>query len=214
MVWFFTEGVAKRNRESITLLLRRRIFSSPKQKITIRPHLFQTNRWSLSVEFAAMVFIESIEPITARNVLLFAPNLIGYFRVICTLSSLFLMIAYPHLWFTAVVLYVASFAGDLFGRYRTFVVLVIFHQYHATLYIWHSFIIRRLVFLSDGMVARKLNQTSTFGGLLDMVTDRCSTLGLLYVLGGEYASVDQHIGFPVFRCVSAGTFGRLEQLRQ
>ena len=31
--------------------------------------------------------------------------------------------------------------------------------------------------LFDGLVARKLNQTSTFGGLLDMVTDRCSTLG-------------------------------------
>jgi CDP-diacylglycerol--inositol 3-phosphatidyltransferase len=55
---------------------------------------------------------------------------------------------------------------------------------------------------SDGMVARKLNQTSTFGGLLDMVTDRCSTLGLLYVLGGDYAKVGEVIGFPVFRCVS------------
>ena len=158
--------------------------------------------------------VAASKSVSHLDICLYIPNLIGYFRVICTLSSLFLMIAYPHLWFTAVMLYVASFAGDLFGRYRTFVVLFIFHQYHATLYIWHSSIIRRLVFLSDGMVARKLNQTSTFGGLLDMVTDRCSTLGLLYVLGGEYASVDQDIGFPLFRCVSAGTFGRLEQLRQ
>jgi CDP-alcohol phosphatidyltransferase len=55
--------------------------------------------------------------------------------------------------------------------------------------------------ISDGMVARKMNQTSSFGGLLDMVTDRCSTLGLLYVLGGEYAKVDEEIGFPFFRCV-------------
>jgi phosphatidylglycerophosphate synthase len=46
-----------------------------------------------------------------------------------------------------------------------------------------------------------MNQTSAFGGLLDMVTDRCSTLGLLYVLGGDYAKVDESIGFPVFRCV-------------
>ena len=52
-------------------------------------------------------------------------------------------------WAIAMLLYVMSFAGDLF----------------------------------DGIVARKLNQTSTFGGLLDMITDRCSTLGLLYVLG-------------------------------
>jgi phosphatidylglycerophosphate synthase len=38
----------------------------------------------------------------------------------------------------------------------------------------------------DGLVARRLNQTSTFGGLLDMVTDRCSTLGLLFVLAIDY----------------------------
>jgi len=40
--------------------------------------------------------------------------------------------------------------------------------------------------LFDGLVARRLNQTSTFGGLLDMVTDRCSTLGLLFVLAISY----------------------------
>ena len=53
--------------------------------------------------------------------------------------------------------------------------------------------------LFDGMVARRLNQTSEFGGLLDMVTDRCSTLGLLYVLSGDYAEDDNAIGFPVYR---------------
>ena len=41
--------------------------------------------------------------------------------------------------------------------------------------------------LFDGIAARKLNQTSTFGGLMDMVTDRCSTTGLLCVLIREYA---------------------------
>jgi CDP-diacylglycerol--inositol 3-phosphatidyltransferase len=40
--------------------------------------------------------------------------------------------------------------------------------------------------LLDGWVARKLQQTSSFGGVLDMMTDRCSTLGLLYVLGNVY----------------------------
>ena len=40
--------------------------------------------------------------------------------------------------------------------------------------------------LFDGMAARKFNQCSTFGGLLDMVTDRCSTAGLLCVLSREY----------------------------
>ena len=41
--------------------------------------------------------------------------------------------------------------------------------------------------LVDGWAARKWNQMSSFGGVLDMVTDRCSTLGLLYVLGSESA---------------------------
>ena len=55
--------------------------------------------------------------------------------------------------------------------------------------------------LFDGLVARKLNQTSDFGGLIDMVTDRCSTLGLLFVLSGDYADIDKSNGFPFFRLV-------------
>lgn len=49
--------------------------------------------------------------------------------------------------------------------------------------------------LFDGMAARKFNQCSSFGGLLDMVTDRCSTLGLLFILYGEYGAVEKaHFG--------------------
>jgi len=88
-------------------------------------------------------------PTTPTQVLLYAPNLIGYSRVIFTVTALDLMICFPSQWILAICLYLASFVGDLF----------------------------------DGLVARRLKQTSTFGGLLDMVTDRCSTLGLLYVLG-------------------------------
>lgn len=86
---------------------------------------------------------------TATDVLLFIPNIIGYFRVLCTLISFVIMTTFDEYWAVAVLLYFASFAGDLF----------------------------------DGWAARKLNQSSTFGGLLDMVTDRCSTMGLLYILG-------------------------------
>ena len=43
------------------------------------------------------------------------------------------------------------------------------------------------------MAARKFDQTSTFGGLMDMVTDRCSTTGLLCVLVREFA----HVGWCV-----------------
>ena len=41
--------------------------------------------------------------------------------------------------------------------------------------------------LFDGWAARYYHQTSHFGGVLDMVTDRCSTLGFLYLLGLEYS---------------------------
>jgi len=95
--------------------------------------------------------MDETSPCTAGTVLLFVPNLIGYFRVFSTLTALVLMILFPDgdYWVLAISLYIASFVGDLF----------------------------------DGMAARKFNQCSVFGGLLDMITDRCSTLGLLYVLG-------------------------------
>lgn len=49
--------------------------------------------------------------------------------------------------------------------------------------------------LFDGLVARRLGQTSTFGGLLDMVTDRCSTLGLLFVLAIDYEEIHLRLTF-------------------
>ena len=55
--------------------------------------------------------------------------------------------------------------------------------------------------LFDGWAARKLDQCSVMGGLLDMVTDRCATLGFLYILSGDYAVKDAELGFPVYRLV-------------
>mmetsp|Transcript_5683 Transcript_5683/g.8600 ORF Transcript_5683/g.8600 Transcript_5683/m.8600 type:complete len:223 (-) Transcript_5683:281-949(-) len=40
--------------------------------------------------------------------------------------------------------------------------------------------------LVDGWLARKFNQSTTFGAVLDMATDRCSTAGLLAVLSHLY----------------------------
>ncbi|KAL7547389.1 hypothetical protein ACHAWF_010699 [Thalassiosira exigua] len=91
--------------------------------------------------------------VTADDVLVFIPNIIGYLRVVLTLASITLMICRPDRWVVGIGCYVASFVGDLF----------------------------------DGMAARKFDQSSAFGGLLDMVTDRCSTAGLLCVLSREYA---------------------------
>lgn len=59
--------------------------------------------------------------------------------------------------------------------------------------------------LFDGMAARRLNQCSSFGGLLDMVTDRCSTLGLLFILYGEYGAVNRD-HFGAYRMVSIRRF--------
>jgi phosphatidylglycerophosphate synthase len=67
-----------------------------------------------------MVYIEPVSPTTAADVLRYVPNLIGYLRVFCTLASLLLMMAYPRLWFTATLLYIASFVGDLFGTFFRF----------------------------------------------------------------------------------------------
>lgn len=102
---------------------------------------------------------------TARDVLLFWPNLIGYARVACASSGLVLMVlasedpsSFGRAWPLALMLYVVGFAGDLF----------------------------------DGLAARRFGQMSEYGGLLDMVTDRCSTAGLLYVLDGEYTATWNH----------------------
>ena len=40
----------------------------------------------------------------------------------------------------------------------------------------------------DGMAARRFNQSSDFGAVLDMVTDRCSTAGFLLLLSHLYPS--------------------------
>lgn len=53
--------------------------------------------------------------------------------------------------------------------------------------------------LFDGLLARKLDQCSTFGSVLDMLTDRCSTLGLFMILSVEYSGDDAELGFPLFR---------------
>ena len=104
-------------------------------------------------------------PVTANDVLLYVPNLIGYSRVAGALGSFLLMMCRPDKWHIAITLYLSNFAGDL----------------------------------ADGWVARRLNQCSSFGGVLDMVTDRCSTAGLLFVLAGEFASKDVELPVPLYR---------------
>lgn len=103
--------------------------------------------------------------VTANEVLVYVPNLIGYSRVVGAVGSFLLMICRPDKWSLAIALYISNFVGDLV----------------------------------DGWVARRLDQCSSFGGVLDMVTDRCSTAGLLYVLAGEFAAKDAELALPLYR---------------
>ena len=103
--------------------------------------------------------------ISANDVLLYLPNLIGYSRISCATFGFILMICTPQYWLIAILLYLMNFIGDLF----------------------------------DGIVARFYNQCSSYGGVLDMITDRCSTAGLLFVLSGEYLPIDVTLLFPMYR---------------
>ncbi|KAE8149437.1 CDP-alcohol phosphatidyltransferase-domain-containing protein [Aspergillus avenaceus] len=84
-----------------------------------------------------------------ENVYLFAPNLIGYLRVVLTIASLYYMPLHPR---TCSILYSVSCLLDAL----------------------------------DGYAARYFNQSTTFGAVLDMVTDRCTTACLLVFLSSAW----------------------------
>lgn len=89
------------------------------------------------------------EEVTAGDVLMYYPNLVGYLRVAFSMCAFYFALSSC---VSCVACYILSFAGDLV----------------------------------DGKVARMFDQTSKFGGVLDMVTDRCTTAGLLTVLAVLY----------------------------
>ncbi|KAJ5819245.1 hypothetical protein N7474_004836 [Penicillium riverlandense] len=84
-----------------------------------------------------------------ENVFLFAPNLIGYSRIVLAIASLYYMPLHPR---TCSLLYSVSCLLDAL----------------------------------DGYAARYFNQSTTFGAVLDMVTDRCSTACLLVFLSSAW----------------------------
>ncbi|KAK9461913.1 CDP-alcohol phosphatidyltransferase-domain-containing protein [Lipomyces oligophaga] len=91
----------------------------------------------------------STKPVTAGEIFLFIPNLIGYSRVVLALASLAVMSMHPKV---CTWLYALSCLLDAF----------------------------------DGMAARKFNQSTRFGAILDMVTDRCTTSCLICFLCSTY----------------------------
>jgi CDP-diacylglycerol--inositol 3-phosphatidyltransferase len=86
-----------------------------------------------------------------ENVYLFAPNVIGYLRVLLLVASCFTMSTKPGL---TALLYLVSCGLDAV----------------------------------DGYAARYFNQVSKFGAVLDMVTDRSSTVCLMCFLILKYPS--------------------------
>jgi len=60
---------------------------------------------------------------------------------------------------------------------------------NATLWAWSvplvSYCVSFILDFFDGYAARHFKQTSDFGAVLDMVTDRVSTMLLLFILGGK-----------------------------
>jgi len=86
-----------------------------------------------------------------NKIFFYAPNLIGFARVLLTILSICIYNTYPRIF---LIMYVLSFVLDAL----------------------------------DGHIARKLNQCSRLGAVLDMVTDRFSTAALctiLVILAGE-----------------------------
>ncbi|KAK3671289.1 phosphatidylinositol synthase 1 (CDP-alcohol phosphatidyltransferase1) [Recurvomyces mirabilis] len=82
---------------------------------------------------------------TDENIFLFVPNLIGYFRIVLCIASLYFMPLHPR---RCSFLYSISCLLDAL----------------------------------DGIAARKFQQSTKFGAVLDMVTDRCTTTCLLVFL--------------------------------
>ncbi|KAI1165814.1 CDP-diacylglycerol-inositol 3-phosphatidyltransferase-like protein PIS [Nemania serpens] len=84
-----------------------------------------------------------------ENIFVFWPNLIGYFRIVLAVASLYYMPLHPR---TCSLLYSISCLLDAL----------------------------------DGYAARYFNQSTRFGAVLDMVTDRCTTSCLLVFLSSAF----------------------------
>ncbi|WBW71837.1 CDP-diacylglycerol--inositol 3-phosphatidyltransferase Pis1 [Schizosaccharomyces osmophilus] len=79
------------------------------------------------------------------------------------------------------------FAPNLIGFTRVFLVLIslCFMSWHPN-YCTILYLFSSLLDAFDGWTARKLNQSTNFGAILDMVTDRCATSCLLCFLCAAY----------------------------
>ncbi|KAK4536170.1 hypothetical protein CDCA_CDCA07G2195 [Cyanidium caldarium] len=78
-----------------------------------------------------------------------------------------------------VLLYVPNIIGYL----RIALAVIAFRQYRDSSRFFTAYLLGFLLDAADGLAARRLQQSSLFGALLDMLTDRCSAMALVVVLG-------------------------------
>lgn len=93
-----------------------------------------------------------------------------------------------------VFLYVANIMD--YGRLISTILAFYYSKTHPGLFLFLYFFSFALDAF-DGMVARKLNQSSRYGATLDMVIDRLSTAGLLIVLSHFYEKYSLYFIFLV-----------------
>ena len=98
-------------------------------------------------------------PRTPSAVFFYVPNLIGYLRIMCTVVSLLIMDS--------------NLSNPKPNNWKISVIL------YLCSFVGDMF---------DGMAARHFDQSSTFGAVLDMLTDRITTAAMLVVLTWIYPS--------------------------
>lgn len=101
-----------------------------------------------------------------ENVFLFVPNIIGYLRIVLALLSFYYM---PHNYIACSVCYIVSVVLDAFdghaARYFNQCKLILFYDFMKPKFKFSHFYV-----------------ASKFGAMLDQLTDRCGTMGLLVTL--------------------------------
>lgn len=104
------------------------------------------------------------------HVYFYVPNIIGYARVaLC-----------------AVGIYLITLEGERYNKNQSLkedgsIADIIKSQWFIGLVLY---IMSFVLDFFDGYAARMFNQSSKYGAVLDMVTDRCATASLLVTLGG------------------------------
>ncbi|XP_065918264.1 CDP-diacylglycerol--inositol 3-phosphatidyltransferase-like [Dysidea avara] len=79
------------------------------------------------------------------------------------------------------------FIPNIIGYIRVITLIISFYYMPTTpLYAAFFYLLSNFLDAFDGLAARRFSQTSGFGAVLDMVTDRCATVGLMVVLSNFY----------------------------